>query len=134
MAHLKLVAGTAVTNAAQVLEIPTREAQAATSARADDRELRARTLIYGLKAGMENLTVKEILAELNSYKKPSIRTTQRNGDLRSALLSIGIHAHSALPDDELDVDLYGLVIEPRKLFKAYPALKSYAGVLDGLTL
>ncbi|MEN8515896.1 hypothetical protein [Burkholderia sp. RS02] len=137
MVHLKLVAGTAVS--------PSPEAATAKSATERtylgevldaELEAKAREIIYGLKPGLDDMSVSELLAELNRPLPGNdfIPEIQRRGVVRTALLRVGIHAHSALPEMELDVDVFGLVVNIRRLMKGSPELKPLKNVLDGLTL
>ncbi|KUY86212.1 hypothetical protein WS46_05020 [Burkholderia sp. RF4-BP95] len=139
MAHLKLVAGTAVAGAGQEDFHTTSDAAlTATGARAAELEAQARTAIRKLKPGLDDLTVEELLAEMNRNRggvtMPMAAALRRNGQIRRALRAAGIHANSSLPEQALDVFLYGVVIEPEKLLKACPSLKPYAAVLEGITL
>jgi len=100
-------------------------------------EAAARSVIVMLRPGLDNLTVTELLAEADRNHDddvPSRISVPRNGDIRRMLRSIGIHMQSALPQFDVDVAVFGVVIEPRKLLKACPALKPYVTVLEGLTL
>jgi hypothetical protein len=103
-------------------------------------EAAAREVISNLRPGLDGLSVSELLAEINRNrtdgkdKDDFIRIIQRTGDIRTALLSVGIHAQSALPEDELDVILYGLVVHPKRLLKACPELKPLKAILEGITL
>jgi len=82
------------------------------------------------------LTVEELLAEMNHNRGEVTMSMalHRNGQIRHALRAAGIHANAALPEQDLNVSLYGVVIEPEKLLKACPALKPYAVALEGITL
>lgn len=142
MAHLRLVAGTAVTETQQ--EQGRTAAQVAQNQADSDiakMEAKAREVIYNLKLGLDGLSVSELLVEINLNRTTEgmptnefIEVIQRNGDIRDALLTVGIHAHSALPEQELDVALFGLVLYPKRLLKACPELKSLKAILEGLTL
>lgn len=139
MTHLKLVAGTAVLDIRQKdFHTTNDEALEAGGTRAAELEARARTAIRKLKPGLDDLTVEELLAEMNHNRggvtMPMATALHRNGQIRHALRAAGIHANAALPEQDLDVSLYGVVIEPEKLLKACPALKPYAAVLEGVTL
>lgn len=139
MAHLKLVAGTTVAGTGQQdFHTANDEAPKAVGTRVAEQEAQARTAIRKLKPGLEDLTVEELLAEMNRNRggvtMPMAKALHRNGQIRQALRAAGIHANSALPEQDLDVFLYGVVIEPRKLLKACPSLKPYAAVLEGITL
>lgn len=141
MVHLRLVAGTAATEVQQEPEEDV--AQAINDGAGSDTakmEATARAVIYNLKPGLDGLSVSELLAEINRNrtdgrdKSDFITIIQRNGRIRNALLSVGIHAQSALPEDELDVVSYGLVVHPRRLLKACPELKPLKTLLEGITL
>jgi hypothetical protein len=138
--HLRLVAGTEVSKLQreQLRSVEQATQDAASGTQMAQMQEQARELIGRLKPGLDGLSVSELLAESNhlfEYGKPSIALTQRHGDIRAALHSIGIHIHSALPEDELDVHVYGLVIEPKELLKVCRELKPFQSVLEeGLTL
>ena len=139
MAHLKLVAGTSVVGTGQEdFHTTNDEALKAVGTRAAELEAQARTAIRKLKPGLNDLTVEELLAEMNRNRggvtMPMAAALHRNGQIRHALRAAGIHANSALPEQDLDVFLYGVVIEPEKLLKACPSLKPFAVVLEGITL
>lgn len=139
MAHLKLVAGTAVPDIRQK-DFHTTNDEALKAAGVGTAELvaQARTAIRKLKPGLDDLTVDELLAEMNlnhdGVTMPVAAALPRNSQIRLALRAVGIHANCALPEQDLDVSLYGVVIEPAKLLKACRALKPYAAVLEGITL
>lgn len=94
-------------------------------------------MISSLRPGLDGKSVEELLAEMCrnlGSDRPQMQTIQRNGVIRRTLLSIGIHPHPSSPAQELDVALYGLVIDRKKLLKACSALKPCVQVLEGLTL
>ena len=139
MAHLKLVAGAAMTGVGQEdFRITMDEAWKAAGTSVAEMEAQARTAIRKLKPGLDDLTVEELLAEMNHNRGGVTMSMsvalRRNGNIRRALRTFGLHANAALPEQELDVHLYGVVIEPKKLLKACPSLKPCAAVLEGLTL
>jgi hypothetical protein len=141
LAHLTLVAGTAVAEVQKAGEVVSvRAAKDAVEDGVAKMEATARAVIYRLKPGLDGLSVSELLAEINRNrtdgrdKSEFITIIQRNGRIRNALLSVGIHAQSALPEDELDVVSYGLVVHPRRLLKACPELKPLKAILEGITL
>lgn len=139
MAHLKLVAGTAVPDIGQKdFHTTNDEALKAVGTGTAELEAQARTAIRKLKPGLDDLTVEELLAEMNRNRggvaMPMTAALHRNGQIRHALRAAGIHANSALPEQDLDVFLYGVVIEPEKLLKACPSLRPYAAVLEGITI
>lgn len=139
MAHLRLVAGTAVTGAGREnVNIPQETALNAAGASVTELEAQARLAIRRLRPGLENLTVDELLAEMNRNRggvtMPMAAALRRNAQIRHALSAVGIHANAALPDQALAVSLYGVVIDAKALLKACPALRPCIGVLEGLTL
>ena len=138
MAQLKLVAGTAVTGAGgENVPITMDDALKAAGTSVAELEARARATIHRLKPGLDGLSVAEMLAEMNSNhagRIPVAAALRRNNDIWRVLRSVGLHAAAALPEQELDVHVYGIVIEPKKLLAACPALKPCATVLEGLTL
>lgn len=138
LAHLRLVAGTAVTGAGREnFRISMDEAVKAAGTSVVELEAQARAVISRLKPGLDDLTVAELLAELNSNHEgriPVAAALRRNNDIGRALRSIGLHAAAALPEQDLDVHQYGIVIEPKRLLRACPALKPCTTVLEGLTL
>jgi len=137
LAHLRLVGGTAVTGAGREnFTLPLREAIRAAGTSPEELARQARDVVSKLKPGAEKFNVAELLAYLNNSfnLKLDCKEVQRNGDIRDALRGIGILAYPALPEDNLDVHLYGMVIEPAKLLRACPALKPCTTVLEGLTL
>jgi hypothetical protein len=136
-----LVAGTSVAEAQQRKEeASAQERKGGAESDIARLEAAAREVISNLRPGLDGLSVSELLAEINRNqtdgkdKDEFIRTIQRTGDIRTALLSVGIHAQSALPEDELDVILYGLVVHPKRLLKACPELKPLKAILEGITL
>ncbi|KWA84235.1 hypothetical protein WL29_23020 [Burkholderia ubonensis] len=138
LAHLRLVAGTAVTGAGREnFTIPMEEALKSAGTSPSELENHARAAIYQLKPGQDGLPVSELLAEMNRNLQsdlPQMQVVRRNGEIRRALLSIGIHPHAANPDQGLDVALYGLVVDPKKVLQACPGLKLCSTVLEALTL
>lgn len=139
LAHLRLVAGTAVTGAGREnFRIPMETALKAAGTSVAEIEAQARAAIRRLKPGLDDLTVEELLAEMNRNRggvvMPMAAALRRNGQIRHALRAIGIHANAALPEQDLTVALYGVVIDAKALQKACPTLKPCATVLEGLTL
>jgi len=135
LAHLKLVAGTAVSNPQQLRTFPPAVRPRATDS--DEGVAQARAVIEGLRPGLDGLSVTELLREINQEKPDNVEFIpyiQRKGDIRTALLKLGIHCQSAMPDDELDVTLYGLVVDPRRLLKFCPELKPFKAILEGITV
>lgn len=143
MAHLRLVAGTAVAEANKQMQEKAL-AQALGSAAQGDAakmEAAARRVIYNLKPGLDGLSVAELLAEMNGHRVTEgtpqselSKILRRKDEIRAALFSVGISALAAVPEQELDVALYGLVTRAPSLLKACPELKSLKGVLEGITL
>lgn len=132
--HLRLVAGTEVSELRQEQSKSSEATRDVldTAAISQVRES-ARILICALRPGLDDMSVSELLAEINygfEHGAPSIALTQRNGDIRDALRGIGIHVHTALPEDGLDVHVYGLVIEPKKLLEVSPELMPFRSVLE----
>ena len=139
LAHLRLVAGTAVTGAGREnFNIPMETALRAAGTSVAELEAQARATVRRLRPGLDDLTVDELLAEMNRNRggvtMPMAAALHRNGKIRSALRAVGIHANAALPEQGLAVSLYGVVIDATALLKVCPALRPCATVLEGLTL
>ncbi|MEX3984125.1 hypothetical protein AB4Y45_34795 [Paraburkholderia sp. EG287A] len=139
LAHLRLVAGTTVTGAGREnFNLPMDVALKAAGTSVAELEEQARATIRAMKPGLEGLTVEEIIAEINHNRggvtMPMAPALRRNSTLGRALRSVGLHASPALPEQELDVHVYGVVLDSGALLKACPALKPCATVLDTLTL
>ncbi|MBK3779839.1 hypothetical protein G3A43_06200 [Paraburkholderia aspalathi] len=138
LAHLRLVAGTAVTGAGREnFEISKEVALEAAGTDMEALAKQARTAIYRIKPGLDGLTVAELISEINrnhADEVPARIAVPRNFDIGKVLRSVGVHVNSALPEMDLDVAVFGVVIEPKKLLKACPALKPCATVLEGLYL
>ncbi|VVE77012.1 hypothetical protein PCA31118_05359 [Pandoraea captiosa] len=133
MVHLKLVAGTTYRESPEATKPPQ---QTKSEKNKDDLTAEAREIICGLKTAFEGKTISELLVEINRDRAEEefIPYIQRKGDIRSVLLSYGIHAQSAHPEDELDVTLYGLVVDEKRLLKGCEVLKPFKGRLEGITL
>lgn len=108
---------------------------------AAEMEARAREVILGLKPGLDGLSIAELLAEKNrtadaveNGTMSSIDALRRGGEIRRAMGSVGVYPWTAKPEQELDVAVYGIVLEPKRLLKACPQLKPLKTVLEGLTL
>lgn len=138
MAHLRLVAGTAVTGAGREnFDISMDEALKAAHVSVPRLEEQARAIIRALKVGVDNLTVAQLLDEVHRNCDggvPVAVAVKRNGVIYRALSAVGIHVNAAIPDQELDVHCYGLVLDAKRLLRVCPALKPCASVLEGLTL
>lgn len=138
MSHLRLVAGTDVTGPAR------KKARAPAKKRAVKPEANTKTLenqacatIRALKVGADKLSVAQLLEEAHRNcdgAVPVATALSRNADICRMLSAVGIHVKAAVPDQELDVHCYGLVLNPRQLLRVCPALKPCASVLEGLTL
>ncbi|WP_162634342.1 hypothetical protein [Ralstonia sp. GX3-BWBA] len=136
MSHLRLVAGTDVTGPARNRARARPKRVAKPEVDTKTLEAQARVIICGLKPGLEGKSVEALIAEKCRILDGDfeIKAVQRCSRIGFTLRAIGIHPHAALPDEEVDVAAYGIVIDPTKLLKACPALKPYAQVLEGLTL
>ncbi|AYQ86466.1 hypothetical protein EDD84_02830 [Burkholderia gladioli] len=106
-----------------------------------EMEARAREVIRGLTPGLDGLSVAELLAEINRTMDAVADGTmssgpviRRHGLIRRAMESVGVQPWTAQPEQELDVSVYGIVLEPKRLLKACPELKPLKAILDGLTL
>jgi hypothetical protein len=137
LAILRLVAGTTVTGAGrECFNIPAEKAYDAVKGGQPELEALARKTINAMRLGGEGPTIRELLDEYNQTE-----TTKENFaavmDLHSKISLgfsvIGLHPHAALPDMELDVKVFGIVLYPKKLLKVCPALKPCESVLEGLT-
>lgn len=138
MRHLTLVGGTDVArDKQQNLQLSTQPIPNPAGPDAVEMEAAARSVIGMLRPSLDDSTVTELFAEVNrnfaDNVPPSI-AVPRNFDVSRMLRRIGIHVQSALPQHEVDVAVFGVVIEPKKLLKACPGLKPYVTVLEGLTL
>ncbi|MBR8283918.1 hypothetical protein [Burkholderia vietnamiensis] len=72
-------------------------------------EAQARAAIDSLKPELDGQSVAEMLAEMNSNhagRIPVAVALWRNNDIWRVLRSVGLHAAAALPEQELDVQVY----------------------------
>ncbi|WP_459199266.1 hypothetical protein ACQVRX_01560 [Ralstonia pseudosolanacearum] len=138
MSHLRLVAGTDVTGRTRKKAAVRSKRLVKAEVDTKTLELQARTAIRKLKPGIEGLTVKEMLDEINHNRAGEAMSLadalRRNGELGRALRSVGLNPSPALPEQALDVYVYGVVLDSDTLLKTFPALQPYTQVLDGLTL
>ncbi|WP_459199265.1 hypothetical protein ACQVRX_01555 [Ralstonia pseudosolanacearum] len=114
-----------------------KEAPTAAGAIVSGLEEQARAAIRDLKPGGDGRSVGELLAQMNLHRSdtmPLAETLRLHNAIRHALRGLGIHVSAALPEQELDVHVYGVVLDSKALVKACPALKPYGTILDGLTL
>lgn len=137
LAILRLVAGTSVTGAGrESFNLSAEKAYEAAKGGQPELEALARATIYGMRLGGEGPTIKELLDEynqsdVNSDTLPKVLELYEK--LSRGFSTIGLHAHSALPDMELNAKVFGIVLYPKKLLKVCPTLKPCASVLEGLT-
>lgn len=96
----------------------------------------ARKAIDNLLVGREGTSVRTLLVEHNNIlamgARGGLKEAKRLLAIREVLWDYGIQVVSADDEDELDVAVYGKVINPLVLLKKAPALKPLQAVLDGL--
>ncbi|WP_175771987.1 hypothetical protein [Paraburkholderia phenazinium] len=83
-------------------------------------EARAREVIRDLKPGLDGLSIAELLAEINRTMDAvadgtmsSAKVIRRHGQIRRTMESVGVQPWTAQPEQELDVAVYGIVLEPK---------------------
>lgn len=120
---------------------PTQVVRRAAGSDAVEMEARAREVIRGLRPGLDGLSIAELLAEKNRTRDAVADGTMSSGaalrrglEIRRAMVSVGVYPWTAKPEQELDVAVYGIVLEPKRLLKACPELKPLKAILEGLTL
>ncbi|QLB62949.1 hypothetical protein A9O66_11485 [Paraburkholderia caribensis] len=131
---MRLVAGTSYRESQEATE-PSRQINAEKNE--NDLTAEAREIIRSIQTSFEGMTISGLLVEINRNlveEMSFIPGIQRKGAIRNVLLSYGIHAQSAHPEDELDVGLYGLVVDEKRLLKGCKVLKPFKGHLEGITL
>lgn len=138
LAILRLVAGTSVTGAGrEAFSLPAERAYEVAKGGQPELEALARAAIYAMRLGGKGPTIKELLDQANqdevSPGNPLADVLDRKERLRAGFHALGMHLHAALPDMELDAKVFGIVLYPKTLLKACPALKPCAPVLEGLT-
>jgi hypothetical protein len=138
LAILRLVAGTSVTGTVgESLDLPAGKGYDAAKRGLPEPEALARATIYTMRLGGEGPTIKELLDKANldevSPGNPLADVLNRKERIRAGFHALGMHLHAALPDMELDAKVFGIVLHPKTLLKACPALKPCAPVLEGLT-
>lgn len=142
-AHLKVVGGTEFVAAAGEIK-PARSAPeamaASTAASAVGDEIArdyARALIRGYVVEGQK-TVGDLLDEINDRHlrgspADGAEHLRRNAEIRALLRLVGVWTVNADPEMDLDVVMYGVPGDTRKLIKFIPKLKKYEAALIDLT-
>jgi hypothetical protein len=138
LAILKLVAGTDVTGATrESINVPAETTYQAAKDGQPELESLARETIYSMRLGGEGPTIKELLDEYNQSdveRDTLAKVLNLYENLNRGFSALGMHAHAALPDMELDAKVFGIVLYPKKTPEGLPSAQTMRQHPGGVNL